>query len=376
MGEGSRREILVMVLFVAAFAFVSAASADVSEFEVESVSLTVYRDGLVHVAQTVAVNETVPSFALRLLSDSGIIENLVVADENLTALDYDATGQNITIYSLGAKAVLLEYDTASLTGKEAEVWTLAFESPYNLSVLLPEGSTIFGFNEMPDSIEINDGSILLSLSPGVWEISYVLPIVQPAEFAVSELSVNPTEFLVGGEVTVSVVVTNVGGVRDSYTVVLKVNQSTRDSETVTLGAGESTTVEFKVTEQTPGTYDVDVNGLAAEFTVKAVSQFPFLEVTAACAAGAAVLLFLFLRRKGSVSVEKIFRSNPYLRDEDKAVIQFIAEKGGKAFEAEIRERFPDMPRTSLWRLVKRLEKMEIVKVRRVGLENQVELKMK
>jgi len=68
------------------------------------------------------------------------------------------------------------------------------------------------------------------------------------------------------------------------------------------------------------------------------------------------------------------KSNPYLRDEDKKVIMFIAEKGGKAFEAEIRSHFPDKPRTSLWRLIKRLEKLDTVKVRRVGLENQVELK--
>jgi uncharacterized membrane protein len=374
MGDGSRRVVSAVFLFIAAFAFVSAASADVSEFEVESTSLTVYRDGLVHVAQTVAVNETVPSFALRLLSDSESIENLVVVDENLTVLDYNATGQDITIYSLGAKTVLLEYDTASLTRKEAEAWTLVFGSPYNLSVLLPEGSTIFDFSEMPASIEINDGMILLSLSPGIWEISYVVPIVQPADFSVSELRVDPTQIYVGGEVTISVRVANGGGARGSYTVVLKIDQSTLDSETVTLGAGESTTVEFRVTEQNPGTYDVDVNGLTAEFSVKAASQFPFLEIAAVCAAGAVVLLFFFLKRRGSVSVEKIFRSNPYLRDEDKAVILFIAEKGGKAFEAEIRERFPDMPRTSLWRLVKRLEKMEIVKVRRVGLENQVELK--
>ncbi len=374
MGDGSRRVVSAVFLFIAVFVFVSAASADVSEFEVESTSLTVYRDGLVHVAQTVAVNETVPSFALRLLSDSESIENLVVVDENLTVLDYNATDQDIAIYSLGAKTVVLEYDTASLTRKEAEVWTLAFESTYNLSVLLPEGSTIFDFSEMPASIEINDGKILLSLSPGIWEINYIIPIVQPADFSVSELSVDPTEIVVGGEVTVSVRVTNGGGARGSYTVVLQIDQLTRGSETVTLGAGESTTVEFRVTEQTTGTYHVDVNGLTAEFTVKAASQFPFLEVTAVCAAGTVVLLFLFLRRRGGVSVEKIFRSNPYLRDEDKAVILFIAEKGGKSFEAEIRERFPDMPRTSLWRLVKRLEKMEIVKVRRVGLENQVELK--
>jgi len=60
--------------------------------------------------------------------------------------------------------------------------------------------------------------------------------------------------------------------------------------------------------------------------------------------------------------------------EDKAVLEFLAEKDGKAFEAEIREHFPEMPRTSLWRLIKRLEKLEIVEVKKIGLENQVILK--
>ena len=56
------------------------------------------------------------------------------------------------------------------------------------------------------------------------------------------------------------------------------------------------------------------------------------------------------------------------------MLEFLAEKGGKAFEAEIRERFPEMPRTSLWRLIKRLEKLEVVEVKKIGLENQVILK--
>jgi uncharacterized membrane protein len=54
--------------------------------------------------------------------------------------------------------------------------------------------------------------------------------------------------------------------------------------------------------------------------------------------------------------------------------KFLAEKEGKAFEAEIRQRFPDMPRTSLWRLIRRLEGLEIVEVKKIGLENQVQLK--
>jgi uncharacterized membrane protein len=66
--------------------------------------------------------------------------------------------------------------------------------------------------------------------------------------------------------------------------------------------------------------------------------------------------------------------NPQLNKEEKDVIEFLAENEGKAFESQIREQFPDIPRTSLWRLVKRLEKLEIIEVKKIGLENRVELK--
>ena len=63
-----------------------------------------------------------------------------------------------------------------------------------------------------------------------------------------------------------------------------------------------------------------------------------------------------------------------LRSEEIEVLRFLREKGGRALEAEIRERFPDIPRTSMWRLIRRLERQGKVRVRKVGLQNLVELK--
>ena len=60
--------------------------------------------------------------------------------------------------------------------------------------------------------------------------------------------------------------------------------------------------------------------------------------------------------------------------EERDVIRFLTENDGKAFESQIREKFPDIPRTSLWRLVKRLEKLDIILIKKIGLENRVELK--
>jgi uncharacterized membrane protein len=355
------------------FVSVPAVTADVEEVEVESTVLTVYRDGLVHVAHTVAVNETVPSFTLRLLSAS--VDNLIAVDENQTVLYSETAGQDITIYSLGAKNVFLDYDTASLTNKSAEVWILDFESPYNLTVFMPEGSAILDLSDVPTFIVIQDDKIQLTLNSGFWEISYVVPTVEPAEFVISNPEVSPAEVKVGENVTISAVVTNIGGSSGTYTVTFKINDTVVKTETVTLQPENSSTVQYTVSEQTPGTYHVDLNSKTAEFTVKASPpSFPYLEVIAVSAIGVVALSFLLLKGRGGFSVEKILKTNPYLKDEDKEVILFIAEKGGKVFEAEIRERFPDMPRTSLWRLVKRLEKLDIVKIKRIGLENQVELK--
>jgi len=89
--------------------------------------------------------------------------------------------------------------------------------------------------------------------------------------------------------------------------------------------------------------------------------------------GIAIILFI-LKKKNRFNIKKTFNENPQLMKEDREVIEFLVENQGKAFEAEIRKRFPDVPRTSLWRLVKRLEKLEIVEVKKIGLENQVILK--
>ena len=151
---------------------------------------------------------------------------------------------------------------------------------------------------------------------------------------------------------------------------------------MTLKKGASTTTEFKVTKQTSGTYAVEIAGLVDTFTVSDPSSngthsdtIPIEYLAAAVAAVAAILVVVFLlfRRRG-VNVEQILKLNPQLNAEEKDVILFLAENEGKAFESQIREKFPDIPRTSLWRLVRRLEKLEIVKVKKIGLENQVELK--
>jgi len=54
-------------------------------------------------------------------------------------------------------------------------------------------------------------------------------------------------------------------------------------------------------------------------------------------------------------------------------INFIAEKGGEAFESEIRDRF-DLPKTTVWRLVKRLAREELVEIKKAGGQNLIRIR--
>jgi len=359
---------------------VTVAAADETEFQVESTNLQIYRDGLVRVTQTLTVNDTVPAVTLPLLNSS--VNNFIVLDENKTVLDYDVDGINLTVLTLGTTSVSLQYDTNSLTKKDFDVWSLIVDTPYNLTVQLPEESTVVYLSEMPTSIDTEGNKITLSLFPSQWEISYIFPLVPPADFQISEFDVTPSEVEAGEEVTVSVRITNVGGQAGSYILPLIINQTTEDTKTVTLEKGASTTTEFKIIKQTPGKYNVEIAGLIDEFTVKAASSngapsnlIPVEYLIAAAVAVVAIFVAaFFLVRKRGPNVEKIFAAHPQLNKEEKDVIRFLADNERKAFESQIRVQFPDIPRTSLWRLVRRLEKLEIVKVKKIGLENQVELK--
>jgi uncharacterized membrane protein len=73
-------------------------------------------------------------------------------------------------------------------------------------------------------------------------------------------------------------------------------------------------------------------------------------------------------------VEAKLMEYPNLREEDQQVIYFLADKEGSAFESEIRTKFV-LPKTSLWRLVKRLERLELIEVTKMAGQNLLKLKL-
>jgi uncharacterized membrane protein len=104
-------------------------------------------------------------------------------------------------------------------------------------------------------------------------------------------------------------------------------------------------------------------------------------------ASAVILGFFFVRSRRKVQVvatekkkrridsERIFLVHKDLLPEEKQAIQFLIENNGEAFEADLYY-YLKLPRTTVWRLVKRLERMEIIKRTKFRRQNLLRIKRK
>ena len=80
----------------------------------------------------------------------------------------------------------------------------------------------------------------------------IAPILSAAFFQVSDLTVTPSEVEPGDDVTVSVLVTNVGEESGGLGVELELDGAVADIKAVTLDGGASTTVSFSVSSDEGG----------------------------------------------------------------------------------------------------------------------------
>ena len=100
-----------------------------------------------------------------------------------------------------------------------------------------------------------------------------VPPVLPAAFTASHLSVSPSEVYIG-KITISVIVTNIGGQSGSYEVTLIGNGVVEVTKEVTINTGLSKEVTFVTTKDIAGTYLVDVAGLTSLFTANEKRVIP------------------------------------------------------------------------------------------------------
>ncbi|WP_324735938.1 helix-turn-helix domain-containing protein [Thermococcus sp. SY098] len=112
---------------------------------------------------------------------------------------------------------------------------------------------------------------------------------------------------------------------------------------------------------------------------KASQNWVYYLITSVLVISAVVIGIKLISKRSSKSI-KIDREaflkkmeNFDLNDEEKSVLLYILEKGGRASQAEVRNAL-GLPKTTAWRMFKRLEKQGLVKIIRGRKENWVELR--
>lgn len=278
-----------------------------------SLELTIYQDGTTHVSSQIDVDPLDPDYELNLYGPD--IDNLVVTGENGLLLSAKINGTDVTIDTFDSSKISIEYDIHDLVSKEGRIWTFSLDSDIDYTVLMPKNTVIVGMTNLPINMETINEQNKIHLPQGISEINYVFStptsVDNPKENNTTQ-SIDDNVFLIGGLIAI------VAGVSVIF---MKKRKS-----------------HEKLPEQ-----PLVIKNLESENIEQKISVIE--------------------------SVDKV----PDLREDDKALVKFISENGGQALESELRKKFLQ-PRTTMWRAVKRLERLGLVEIEKRDLQNLVKLK--
>jgi hypothetical protein len=175
------------------------------------------------------------------------------------------------VYELNAYDSLAGLTPYPIDISPSSTLSLAYELPPNISeAFIAYYSAATGWTAieaLPGAVaEVGKANGLVShFTPFAVLAKIAAP--EPAKFQVSNLTVSPTQTQLNQEVAINVNVANTGGSSGDYTVELKVDGTVKESKRVTLAAGASQIVNFTITEEAVGRYQVEIAGLGGEFEI-------------------------------------------------------------------------------------------------------------
>lgn len=382
-------------------------------------SFNVYDDGYVVVDYTVDVDPTMVRVNVSLFGS--LYQNMLISDQDLLILDSTPTGDGLTIDTLGAISASIWYETTDLTGKAGQIWTFAVSTPITSTILLPEGSTIISLSDVPLEMGSLNGRVLLTMPLGDLDVSYTVGVVGSKEYALA--IINDAEDTIVAIQAAGVLTPNADDLLESaysdYDAGLypEAEQLAAQAKTSAEGtAADASAASLAIENAISGISDAneeertegleaaqdklgeaessyalgDYNGalelaeeaqdLAESATGKGSGSNMLLYAGLVVVVGGLGAAYMLMGRSKkapevqavSFDLDKLFGEHPNLRMDDKEVIRFLAQNRGETFAAEVRERF-DIPRTSLWRMIRRLEGEGIIEVATIGGQSLIRL---
>jgi uncharacterized membrane protein len=383
--------------------------------------LTVYSDGYVDVSYGVSVDSSIPRVNIPLFGST--FEEIIIINQEETPLDYVLNGTSLVVETIGSNNILISYSTLSLTSKVGSLWSLDINSLVNVGILLPVASTIYGTNPIFIELSTVNNRPYILMPPGSSEVNYILGIVGTKEHALAVIKEAQT--IIQGIKLKGIIVTSAETILGQAQTAYNLGVYTQAEQYASQAKNEAINTENQannastsITGANLAIQNAEVDGrtsnivLAKNSLQKANEKYGLGEyqnalnyaTQATDLANSSrtennfILIFwglaliivvggvLFFRHKSvekpnditkktedlEIDVDNIFTKNSELRLDDKEVIRFIADSGGEVFANEIRDRF-DIPRTSAWRMIRRLISLGIVEEKKIGGQSLIKI---
>jgi uncharacterized membrane protein len=421
-GVDELRSRLILALTLAFFLAAAPCSLGQKQFSPRELTFVVYQDGYVAVDYYVDVDPT--KVRVNVTAFGTLYLDLMVEDQDGLPLGSSQHGSVLTIDTLGSASVLISYVTMDLTGKSGQIWSLTVETPASSVIFLPVGATIVSLSTVPLAMGSIDGSLMITMPAGDLELEYKISLVGTREHAllvIKDAESTVQEVKAGGIMTEeadnlllqAAQAFEAGNYTGAEQLAVQAKASALNtknasaSASAAINAAETAITAAEQAGRTVGLEEAEsllqqaeVSYASGEYTeAKALAEQAQSKAASAETPGKegvpffwigiilvviAVAVFAFLRMrkpvpraalKYSFDLDALFDAHLYLRLDDKEVLRFLADAGGEAFAAEIRDRF-DVPRTSLWRMIRRLEGEGIVEVETVGGQSLVRISPK
>lgn len=340
-----------------------------------TVDFTVYPDGTTHVSQETVANQQDAEIAVPLFGTT--IENFVAQDQDGLLLSYQIVDGEARIDTFGATGIFVDYDSYDLVTKNGKTWTFSVDSPIDYSLTLPQNTVIVGMTGIPESVVTVGDQQRLSLVRGPNEIDYFFGVTGKGT-VVGNIISNVDELvsrLNEQGVSTTLIQTKLGEAKKAFDD-KKYDQAEKlANEAMLLAQSAENSSKNNPSTTNPITYfSSNVVGIA----------------TSIAAIGGAITTITLIAKR-TRSVIKKPNSGPAkpanteyeeaedaaagqeMREDDKQLVEFLAQNGGQAYERDLRKKFLQ-PRTTMWRAVKRLERQGIIEIEKKDFQNLVKLR--
>ncbi|MCW3990226.1 MAG: hypothetical protein NWE88_09150 [Candidatus Bathyarchaeota archaeon] len=390
----------------------------------EALSLKLYFDGVVDVDYSVAVDPSLPLVNVSLFGWT--FGSLIVRDGEGLLLEYSVHLGHLVVYTLGSDMVEIDYSTSDLTDKQGALWSLSLLTPMSVNVQLPRDATVISLSPSPLRIRTVDDRTSLTMPMGEVTVSYLQGVVgtkdhalvvqKEAEDAVedfrdegfeveeadtllqeAEEAIHEGRYVLAeeysGDVKAWIDETRIAS-RDAMAALeaaaASISTAEYDGRTSSLDQARETLQAAHNLYDEGGFLEArsraEQASIIAQLSTTApwYTGIPVVPLLGSVATAPLIAAYLLRRRKSApiavtvepsapnIDINMILDEHPYLRMDDKEALTLVAENGGGIFASELRSHL-GLPKSSCWRMIRRLEGEGVFETKKVGRETFVRI---